>query len=368
MNFDLELAQLDRRQLWLRRTAWLLVPCTVLALAAARVFYPGSFGASHLFQNIQVHLDVLRYLTDQGIETGLFEDKMVMGVRMGAVNGVVSVIKLALIVVGLGSLLRLQPRWTLGCAVLWYGLASFSDSWMTHGGYSVADPLQFGIHRTVPPAPDSPVQPLAPSDNIPTFAQVSRKQGGSTTAIDQIHADIERKAHEREMRALRLRSLMEHPAAFPAKQAAALHYIAAQIGYLEDDRAAVERHLSAIPASQFHATWDSDYRLRIMQEWLAKEGGTLAPGAYRPITGMPFAVSRLIAAVFAVLGAMLLVTMISFVHFRRALARRLERVRDMAAELLSAPVARSAPTPGQFGRRLMKPVPVLETNSSVRQS
>jgi len=368
MNFDLELAQLDRRQQWLRRIVWLLVPCTVLALAAARIFYPGSFGAPYLFHNIQIHLGVLRYLTDQGLETSLFEDKMVMGVRMGAVQGVISVINLALIVVGVGSLLRLQPRWALGCAILWYGLSSLSDSWLTHGGYSVAEPLQLGIHRIGVPAPDSAIQPLAPSDNVPTFAEVSRRLGGSATAIDQIHADIERQAHEREMRALRLRGLMERPKGFSANQAAALHYVAAQIGYLEDDTAVVERHLSAIPAADFHATWDSDYRLRIMQEWLEKRGGKLAIGAYRPITGMPFPVARLIAAIFVALGGMLLVTMILFVHARRELAQRLDRMRAMAGELLNAPIARPTPIAGGFGRRLIKPVPVLETNSSARQS
>ncbi|HEY2010742.1 MAG TPA: hypothetical protein VGH23_17265 [Rhizomicrobium sp.] len=367
MNFDLELAQLDRRQQWLQQAAWLLVPCIVLTLAATDVFYPGSFGAAHLFQNVQIPLDVLGYFRGQGVETSLFEDRMVMGVRMGAVQGVLSVIKLALIIVGMGSLLRLQPRWAAGCAILWYGLASLSDSWMTHGGYSVANPLQFGIHQLGARVPDSPIQPLAPTDAIPTFSDISRKLGNAV-ASDQIHAEIERRAQDREMRAMRLRSLAENPEGFPANQAAALHYIAAQIGYLEDDEAAVERHLSAIPAAQFHATWDCDYRLRIMQEWLVKQGGNLPIDAYRPTTGMPFAVSRFIAAAFAALGGMLLVTMALAVHFRRNLAQRLERMRTMAAELLNASIARSTPPPDQFGRRLIKPVPVLETNSSARRS
>jgi hypothetical protein len=368
MNFDPELAQLGRRHQWMLRAAWLLVPCTVLALATADVFYPGPFGGGHHFRTVQIHLDLLGYFTQQGIETWLFSDKMVLGVRMSAVQGVIDLIKLALIVVGVGSLLRLQPRWALGCAIVWYALASLSESWTDHSGYSVAEPPQFGIHQMVPPAPDSIVQPMAPSDAIPTFSSLTKKLGGSAAAVDQIHAEIEERAHQRDLRALRLRAVMAHPEGFSAKQMAALHYTAAQIGYLEDDKAAVERHLSAIPASEFHTTWDSDYRLRVMQEWLVKNGGSLAPGAYRPVTGMPLAFSRVIAALFVTLGGMLLLATILLVHLRRKLARRLERLRAMAADLQIVSTLRSTSTPGGFGRRLVGPVPAPQTNSSSRRS
>lgn len=345
MNFENDFARLDRTARVLHWVRWGCGALAVVALATAATAWPGSWGQALAFHDIQIHLDLINHFDKLGVETTRYDNQVIWGLRFEQIHALIQLISIAPALIAIGGVFRGQWRRVLGYGALWYVMTSLPNLVENKHGFEVAIPAEFGVR------PPEVLFALPKVD--PTFSKVQDQLKTPNAQNTQAEAYDAKQPEDRRRRAEKIRKELDgNMSEFTPAQAAAMHYTAAQVAYLEQDLGSTRRHLNLISAQTFHPTEDSDYRLRRMREWVEAHGGGLLDSTYAPITGWPLSFTRLVAKLCFGLG---LLATFGYVVVARAaliLAKRFVRLHRLEERLCEkTPLPWVAAASSGFGKR-----------------
>lgn len=367
--FEADFARLARVQRVLRWSRWLAAAVAVLCIAGALLLWPGAYARALAFGDIQIHLDLSQYFAGLGVQTSHHNDAMVLGMRFEQVHALLRLASIVPAILAIAGLFRARWREVFIYGAIWYALTGIPNAIEEKSGWEVAIPQEFGVR---PPE----VLFAMPTVNS-SFGRVVRQLDGKAAdarlaGLRQIARYYANQPGARLARAARIRAeFASDMSDLNRSQKAAMHYTAAQVAYLEQDHSAARDQLNAIVPADFHPTYDADYRIRRIQEWVEATGGALSPDAYRPQTGWPLSLLRLATRLLALLGVVAFIGHAILVRLGRQLSARLKRMQRMADELGDGDTPPVSANPAgfqqaaAFGRRPTPPLRHLETETSV---